>query len=104
MLPAHHAIAAATPHPRDADGGSMTAHPADEQYADKVISLARADAARAAANPARPSFRSVAMYMVDELARLAAEPGVPSTVAGDLRREARAIRTELVNRLPRRAA
>lgn len=82
----------------------MTPHPADEKYADKVISLARADAARAAANPARPSFRSVAMYMVDELARLAAEPGVPSTVAGDLRREARAIRSEIVQKLPRRAA
>ncbi|HVZ93707.1 MAG TPA: hypothetical protein VG797_04275 [Phycisphaerales bacterium] len=76
--------------------------PADDAYAQKVLSLARADAERAVANPDKLALRSVAMFMADELTRLSGEPGLTAALAGDARKEASAIRERMKRSVRRR--
>lgn len=76
----------------------MMSPPPDDGYARKVLQLARADAERAVRHPECRAWRSVAMFMVDELAKVAAGPGLPSGLSSELGREVRSIRERLARR------
>lgn len=79
------------------------AAPRDQEFAQRLLELAKADFERVFQQPVNPTRRAIALWMCDEMLREASSLEIPGRLAGDLREAAAEMRSKVMaTRPPRR--
>ena len=76
--------------------------PHDQEFALRLLELAKADFEKVFQQPVNPTRRAIALWMCDEMLKEAASLKISDNLAGDLREKAREIRSAVLSTRPAR--
>ena len=77
-------------------------HSHDQDFARRLLELAKSDFEKVFQQPVNPTRRAIALWMCDEMLKEASSLTIPENLAGDLRSTAREMRSAVMStRSPR---